>query len=80
MIKEFFVGFKEGFKSFGHGLNSIVNFILLFTLYFSVLGLTSIFAKAFKKHFLDLKDKEKKTYWINFQSTKTKFEDFYRQF
>lgn len=80
MIKLFFKGFKEGFKEFGHRISSVVNFIMLFVVYFSALALTSICAKLFKKHFLNLKNNKKVTYWVTREPIENKLENFYKQF
>ena len=80
MIKLFFIGFKEGFKSFGHKISNIINFVMLLIVYFSALGLTSIFAKIFGKHFLDLTNKKETTYWVDRRQIENKLENFYRQF
>ncbi len=80
MIKEFFIGLKEGFKQFGNFITNITNFILLFFVYFIGVGLTSIVAKISKKHFLDLKKENKESYWKELNLTTQPKENYYRQF
>lgn len=81
MIKNFFIGVKEGTKLFGETISGIVNFILLSFVYFIGVGVTSIIAKLSKKRFLELKISEKeKTYWSELNLTKKPLEEYYRQF
>jgi len=81
MVKEFFRGIKKGQKNFGEDIQSIINFIMLTFVYFLGVGITSIFARIFNKHFLNLKiSKEKETYWQNNNKKDVKMEEFYRQF
>lgn len=80
-MKEFFKGFKIGQKKFGEDIAIIINSILLSFVYLIGVGLTSIFAKIFGKHFLDLKvDENKKTYWSELNLGKKPLEEYYRQF
>jgi large-conductance mechanosensitive channel len=78
-IKLFFKGFHEGFKSFGLVISTIVNFLLLMIVYFVGVGLTSVFGKAFKKEFLDMK-KRNKTYWEPRKSKKLTIKEIKRMF
>jgi len=80
MIREFFVGFRKGFKEFGHFVSSIVNFILLLPVYVIGIGLVSVVSKLFRKEFLDLGKKKKKSYWLDNRIGKKKKEDCYRTF
>ncbi|MBU1201192.1 MAG: hypothetical protein KJ583_04045 [Nanoarchaeota archaeon] len=81
LIKDFFLGFKEGFMDFGHDVSVIINSLLLSIVYFVGVGLTSIFAKVFKKHFLDLKvNKKKKSYWNDLDLKEKDIEKYYRTF
>lgn len=79
-IKLFFIGFKKGFKDFGHIITNIINSILLSIVYIIGVGLTSIFSKLFKKHFLGLKKRNTKTYWRDLNLKKKNIEKYYRQF
>ena len=79
MMKQFFNGFKEGIKNFGHNITAIVNSSLLFIVYFIGVGITAIIAKIFRKRFLDMK-KKKNTYWSNLNLRKNPIEEYYRQF
>ena len=79
MIKNLFKGLKEGNKMFGEDIASLVNFILLTFVYFFGVGITSIIAKIFGKHFLESK-KNKNSYWSELNLSKRKKEEYYRQF
>ncbi len=79
--KVFLEGVKKGQKKFGEPLAAIVNSILLSFVYFLGVGLTFIFAKLSKKHFLDLKpDKSRESYWEELNLDKEKIENYYKQF
>lgn len=79
--RAFFIGFKQGFRNFTYLIANIVNFILLFFVYFVGIGLTSAIAKIRRKHFLDLKiDKSKKSYWLDEKVEKRSTDEYYRQF
>ncbi|MDD5178564.1 MAG: hypothetical protein PHT54_04795 [Candidatus Nanoarchaeia archaeon] len=81
MKKEFLIGLREGFSSFGNVLASIINFILLLLVYILAIGPTFIVSRIFRKHFLSLKkNKFKETYWIKKQSGGEPIENYYRQF
>jgi len=78
-LKQFAKGFLEGTKEFGSNINTIINFILLFIVYFIGVGLTCMFAKLRKKHFLDMKligD----SYWSELNLKEKPIQDYYRQF
>ncbi len=78
---KFINGFLRGQKKFGENISIIINSILLTIVYFIGVGLTSIFAKIFNKHFLDLKPKKnEKTYWEDLNLTKKSMKEYYRQF
>lgn len=80
-LKSFINGFITGFKNFGHLISNIVNGALLFIVYFTVLGLTSIIGKLSNKKFLELAvDKNKKSFWSKRRLDKKTLEDYYRQF
>jgi len=76
----FWEGFLQGFRNFGYKITSIVNFVLLFFVYFIGVGITWLFAKIFGKRFLDIKRGEKDSYWIKEKIGKRKIEDYYRSF
>lgn len=78
-IKLFFKGFAKGFKDFGNSITNIINFVLLFIVYFVGVGITSLVATIAGKHFLETK-KKKDTYWVKLDLGKKKFEEYYRQF
>jgi hypothetical protein len=79
-IKLFFTGFVRGFKLFGYSFSLIINFVLLFFVYFTGVGLTWFFAKIFKKNFLILRSKNRKTFWIRNKITKKSMEEYKRTF
>ncbi|MBU0979453.1 MAG: hypothetical protein KJ709_01485 [Nanoarchaeota archaeon] len=77
---KFMTGFKKGFADFGHTISAVVNSILLTAVYLIGVGLTALFAKLFKRHFLNMKLSEKrKSYWVKHE-TDTAMDQFYRQF
>ncbi len=77
----FFKEFKQGQKSFGDSIAALVNSILLSFVYFIGVGGTSILAKIFGKHFLDLKiNKQSQTYWEELGLEKKNKGDYYKQF
>ncbi len=79
--KQLFVGFKAGFGKFGHNLSLIVNSLLLSVVYLLGVGSSSIIAKIFGKHFLNLKvDKKKDSYWSELDLKNKPIEEYYRQF
>ncbi len=81
ILKNFFKGFKKGMSDFGQNITIIVNSILLTIVYIIGIGITSIIAKIFKKHFLDTKiSKEKKSYWSELDLKKKPLDNYYRQF
>lgn len=80
-VKEFFEGFKEGFESFVGNIKVIVNTILLSVVYILGIGLTSIFAKILRKHFLDMKlSTKRETYWSELNLKKEPVDEYYKQF
>lgn len=81
MIKELLKDLKDGQKMFGEDIASIVNFFLLTFVYFLGVGITSIFAKILRKHFLELNfNKKSRTYWSKLNLGKRPLEEYYRQF
>ena len=80
-IKKFFFGFRKGMENFGHNLSLIANSVLLSVVYLLGVGITSISARIFKKHFLDLKTSNKsRTYWNDLNLKKKDIDKYYRQF
>lgn len=78
---ESYKGFKKGIKDFGEYITILVNTVLLFFAYIIGIGLTFLFAKILRKHFLDLKpSKKEKTYWSDLNLSKKRIDDYYRQF
>lgn len=80
-LKQFFSGFKKGTQYFGHDVALVINSIFLSIVYVLGVGMTSIFAKLFRKHFLETKiSKERETYWSNLDLEKEPVDNYYRQF
>ena len=78
-LKQFFRGFKKGMGNFGYNIALIINTVLLTIVYLLGVGLTSIFAKAFRKHFLDMKSSND-SYWSDLNLKNKSMEECYRQF
>ena len=79
--RRFFIGFKKGMQNFGYNLTAIINTILLSIVYLIGVGFTSIFAKLFRKHFIETKTSSKReTYWSNINLKKKPIENYYQQF
>jgi len=78
--KQFFSGFKKGMNDFGTNISTIINSVLLSLVYISGAGFTSLIAKLFGKHFLDMKASKRKTYWSDLNLKKKPIEEYYRQF
>ncbi len=80
-FRHFFRGFRKGMELFGQNIAAIVNVSLLLAVYVVGVGLTSLFAKLFGKHFLELKvSKRKKSYWSRLNLKKRPIEEYYRMF
>jgi len=80
-VKNFFRGFSEGFQLFGKNVRILVNVALLSIVYVVGIGITSVFAKMFGKHFLDMKiSKERKSYWSDLDLKKRSLDEYYKQF
>ena len=83
LANQFLQGFKNGFSEFARLVADGVNLILLFLVYFLGVGATSLAAKVFGKHFLDLKPgrKVQTSYWQDIhQEQFTDKDNFYRMF
>jgi len=78
--RRFLIGFKKGMSNFGYNIALIINTILLAIVYIIGVGLTFIFAKIFRKHFLETKLSKKDTYWHDLNLKKKPIEEYYRQF
>lgn len=79
-MKKIFDEFKEGIKNFGSNISTIVNTILLLLVYLMGIGITSLVAKLFKKHFLQKKNLNNKSYWTDLNLKNKQKEDYLRQF
>jgi len=80
-LKQFVNGLKTGTKNFGENISVLINSILLVIVYIIGVGITFIFAKLSRKHFLDTKiSKKRETYWSDLNLKKKPIEEYYRQF
>ena len=80
-LKQFFRGFKKGMHNFGQNIAIIINSASLLIVYFIGIGLTSIVAKIFGKHFLETKiSKKQESYWSDLNLKKKPIEEYYKQF
>lgn len=79
-MKQLAHGFKEGVKEAIHAVRQATNFLLLAPTYLIGVGATSMAAKLTRKHFLDSRTKQQKTYWKELDMKKDKMEKYYRQF
>lgn len=77
-IKIFFAGFRHGFRRFSHVVTDIVNFILLFIVYFTGVAAVSIIAKLLGKHFMDLS--RNGSSWVARKLKKRPIGEYYRLF
>lgn len=80
MYKRVFSFIKNLLEPIAKVVSFVVNFALLFIVYFIGIGLTSMVAKLFGKHFLDIKKQNKKSNWIEHKVTKQPLEDYHRTF
>jgi hypothetical protein len=79
--KQFFIGLYAGMKEFSNNIIIITNSALLIISYLIGVGPTSLVAKLYGKHFLDMELSEKKsTYWSDLNLKKKPIEEYYRQF
>ncbi|MBL7116651.1 MAG: hypothetical protein ISS25_02380 [Nanoarchaeota archaeon] len=79
-VKKIFSLFKNFLMKFSEFITSIINFIILVPVFFIGVGLTSLFSKIVGKHFLNLRIKEKESYWLDKNLTTQKLEKYYRMF
>jgi hypothetical protein len=79
-LKQLIKGFGKGMGNFGQNIALIINTILLTFVYLIGVGLTSIVAKIFRKHFLEIRMSNKETYWSDLNLKKRPIEEYYRQF
>ena len=71
---------KKLLRIISRTLNKTINLILLFIVYFIGIGLTSIIAKIFNKHFLNVRNKNGISYYTKIARKRQSAEDHYRQF
>lgn len=80
-MKQFLVGFKKGMREFAESIAQIVNTAVLLLVYLVGIGVTSILAKLFGKHFLDMNSSvQRNTYWSDLNLKEGDIDRFYRQF
>ena len=73
--------FHKGLNEFGKTISILVNSGLLIVVYSIGVGISSIFAKLTKKHFLETQISEKiDSYWTDLNLKKKSFKEYYRQF
>lgn len=71
----------KGMKGFGEKITAFVNTALLLLVYIVGVGITSLFARIFRKHFLERKTSKKKaSYWSDLNIKKQEREKYYKQF
>jgi len=80
MIKKIWNFINSVLEPISKLISGIVNFILLSIVYFIGVGLVSISAKIFRKHFLELKRQNKSSNWHEHKVTKQPLEKYYRTF
>lgn len=81
MKNNFFKHLGGGVKDFTDNITAIVNTVLLFIVYILGIGLTFIFAKIFKKQFLDMETSDDtESYWSDLNLKEKPLEEYYRQF
>ena len=77
----FFVGTQEGIKSFGEGIQSVVNTILLSAVYLVGVGIAWLMCKVSKRTFFAEKPRPEATsYWEPLDLKKRPIEEYRRQF
>ena len=80
MIKKLWSRVKSILEALGKLISSIVNFMLLFSVYFVGIGIVSISMKLFGKNFLELKKKNAKSNWHEHKVAQQPLESYYRTF
>jgi len=68
-------------KQYGEKITAVVNTMLLLLVYIVGVGVTSLIARIFRKHFLERKTSKKKaSYWSDLNIKKQEREKYYKQF
>ena len=80
MIKKIWNFIKSILEPVSKLISGIVNFVLLSIVYFVGIGVVSVSAKLFRRHFLELKKQNKKSNWHEHKLTKQPLENYYRTF
>ena len=75
-------GFRDGFKTLGEDVSTLVNTVLLALVYILGVGITAIIAKIAGKRFLerDIAASNPKTYWNDVEDEHPDLESHFRQF
>jgi len=79
ILKDFFTGFREGFKSIGEFINKIIVFIGLTIVYFTAVGVTCFFIRITGKRLLQTKRHEG-TYWVDIENRENDIEEYKKPF
>lgn len=79
VLKDFFAGFREGFKSIGEFINKTVVFIGLAIVYFTAVGVTWFFIRISGKRLLQTKRHEG-TYWVDIKDRGNSIEEYRKPF
>lgn len=81
MSKIYFGSFTKGMNEFNKDLIFIINSVVLLIVYVLFVGITSIIARVFKKHFLHLNISANiDTYWTSTKQNLDSSEDYFKQF
>ncbi len=81
ILKNLLAGFLEGLKMFSENIAHLVNVILLSIVYIFAVGITTMIAKFFGKHFLELKiDKNCVSYWSDLNLKRKDLQEYLKQF
>lgn len=77
-LKIFFAGLGEGFRDFSALITDIVNFALLFFVYFIGVGIVAVLSRIAGKKFMNLKPG--KSTWVKRSLSKMPMEEYRRMF
>lgn len=79
--RKFVTSVGKGMKEFGEKIATVVNTILLLLVYIVGVGVTSLIARIFRKHFLEKKTSKKaSSYWSDLNIKKQERGKYYKQF
>ena len=80
MLKKIWTTLKSVLEPISKAMSNLVNFVLLLPAYFIGIGIVSIPAKIFRKHFLEIKKQNKQSNWYEHRVEKQPLEKYYRIF